>query len=125
MKLGKLEGSPEEIRDFCQYNNVNIADFLERPEPPLKPVWFIVPGFLVIFSLFCLTILRLTSTAFQTFIFLIGCGAGIWLAVSVQIRFKNTWAAIFVAFGIILIMLVAIGAVTPSEMIRYFEKFKK
>jgi energy-coupling factor transporter transmembrane protein EcfT len=125
MKIGKMEGSPEEIRDFFQNNGLNIADYLERLEPSLKAVWFIVPVILVIASLSWLTLLTPTHAPIQTFVFLIGCGGGIWLAVDVQIRFKNTWAAVFVAVGTVLIMLVAIGMVTPREMIQHLKELKK
>ena len=125
MKFGKqMEGSPEEIRDFFQNNGLNITDYIERPESPLKPIWFIVPVCLILLSLSCLTLLAPLRPSMQTFVFLLGCGAGIWLAVNVQLRFKNTWAAVFVAVGTILIMLVAIGTVTPVEMIQQLRKLK-
>jgi hypothetical protein len=125
MKFGKqMEGSPEEIRDFFQNNGLNITDYIERPELPLKPIWFIVPVCLILLSLSCLTLLAPLRPSMQTFVFLLGCGAGIWLAVNVQLRFKNTWAAVFVAIGTILIMLVAIGTVTPVEMIQQLRKLK-
>jgi len=125
MKFGnKMEGSPEEIRDFFQNNGLNITDYMGRPELPLKTVWFVVPVCLIVVSLACLTLLMPLRMSVQTFVFLLGCGAGIWLAVNVQLRFKNTWAAVFVAIGTILIMLVAIGTVTPTEMIQQLNKFK-
>jgi hypothetical protein len=46
MKIGKMEGSPEEIKNFFQDNGLNIPDFLEKPEAPLKPIWLIAPVFL-------------------------------------------------------------------------------
>ncbi len=125
MKIGKMEGSPEEIRDFFQNNGLNIINYIERPEPPLKPVWFILPACLVIASLICLTLVAPIRTSIQTLLFLLGCGAGIWLAVNVQIRFRNAWATVFVAVGTVLIMLVAIGMVTPIEMIQYLKELKK
>ena len=124
MKFGKIEGTPEEIRDFFQNNGLNIIDYLERPEPPLKPIWFIVPTILLIAALICLTLLKPVQTSLQTFVFLIGSGVGIWLAVSLQIRFKNTWVAVFVAIAIQLIMLVAIGKVTPIEMFQCLKGLK-
>ncbi|MCX5822488.1 MAG: hypothetical protein NTY86_03005 [Deltaproteobacteria bacterium] len=125
MKFGnKMEGSPEEIRDFFQNNGLNITDYMERPDLPLKAVWFILPVCFIVVSLTCLTFLMPLGTSMQTFVFLLGCGAGIWLAVNVQLRFKNTWAAVFVAIGTILLILVAIGTVTPTEMIQQLNKFK-
>ena len=124
MKIGKLEGSPEEIRDFIENNGLNIEDYLDRPQPPLKLVWLIVPVCVIIVQLSWLTLFAPTSIALQTFVFLIGCGAGIWLAVNVQIRFQSTWAATFVAVGVVLIMLVAIGMLSPAELVQQLKEIR-
>lgn len=124
MKIGRMEGSPEEINNFFQNNGLNISEYLEKAEPPIKIIWLIAPVFFIILFLAGLTLFSL-SAGVSIFVFLLGCGAAIWLAAALQIRFKNTWAAIFVFFGILLIMLVAIGVVKPVEMIQYFKDFKK
>ena len=125
MKIGKMEGSPEEIRNFIENNGLNIEDYLEQPQPPLRRVWLIIPACLVVASLFWLTLFTPSSIAFLTFIFLIGFGGGIWLAVSVQIRFENSWATTIVAVGTLLMMLVAIGVLSPAEMLQYLKEFEK
>lgn len=125
MKIGNTEGTPEEIKDFFQNNSLNIIDYLEKPEQPLKPVWFIVPVSLVIAALLCLTLLAPTQTSLRTLVFLLGCSAGFWLAVNVQIRFKNAWATFFVAVGAVLVMLVAIGIVAPLDMVKYLKELRK
>jgi hypothetical protein len=71
-----------------------------------------------------LTLFPLSSDV-RNFVFLLGCGASLWLAFALQIRFKNIWAAIFVFFWLLLIMLVALGVVKPVEMIQYYKDFKK
>ncbi len=125
MKMGKMEGTPEEIRDFFQNNDLNIEDYIERPESPLKPVWFILPAVVLVLAFSFLTMFAPQSSAVQNFMFLIGFGAGIWLSVSVQIRFKNIWAAVFVAVGSVLIMLVAIGVITPKEIIQHLKEMRE
>jgi hypothetical protein len=119
MKIGKMEGSPEEINNFFQNNGLNISEYLEKPEPPLKPIWLIAPVCFIVVFLATLTLFTL-NIGVMTFIFLLGCSAAIWLSAALQIRFKNTWAAVFVFVGILLIFLVAIGVVKPVEMIQYF-----
>lgn len=125
MKMGQIEGSPEEIRDFFQNNGLNIADYIEKPEDPLKPIWLIVPAIILALAFSSLTLFAPQTPATQNLIFLFGCGAGIWLTVSVQIKFKNTWAAGFIAIGSILIMLVAIGLITPTEMMQHLKEIQK
>lgn len=123
MKYGKAEGTPEEISNFYENSGLKLAEYL-KPERPLKPIWLIAPGFFIVVCLAGLTLCAL-STGVRSFVFLLGCGAGIWLAVALQIRFKNTWAAVFAVVGTLLLMLVAIGVVQPVEMIQYFKDFNK
>ena len=125
MKMGQMEGSPEEIRDFFQNNSLNIADYIEKPVIPLKPVWLLVPAVILTLAFSSLTLFAPQSSAIKNLIFLFGCGAGIWLSVGVQIKFKNTWAASFVAIGSILIMLVAIGIITPAEMLKHLKEIRE
>ena len=125
MKMGKLEGSQEEIHDFFQNNGLNIQDYLEKPEPPLKRIWFIVPVLLIAGAISLLTLIAPSAESAQKFLFLTGFGAGIWLAVNVQIRYKNAWAAFFTAVGTVLLMLVAIGEMAPSELVQHMKDLKK
>ncbi len=124
MKIGNLEGSPQEIRDLIVNNDLNIEDYLQQPQSPLKLVWIIVPVCLVIVQLLWLTLFTPTSIELQTFVFLIGCGAGIWLAVSVQIRFQSTSATTFLVVGVVLIMLVAIGTLSPAELVQQLKEIQ-
>lgn len=124
MKIGKMVGSPEEIRDFIENNGLNIEDYLELPQSRPKLVWSIPPVCLFIVVLCWLTLFPPTSIALQTFIFLIGCLGAIWLAVNVQIRFQNTWATTFLVVGTVLIMLVAIGVLSPEELIQQLKEIK-
>jgi len=124
MKFGKMEGTPEEIRDFFQNNGLNIEDYLEKPDTPISWKWSIIPVFLIVASIIGLTLVQHISKAIQTFLFVFGCGGGLWLAVIIQIRFKNTWAAGFIAIGIVLLMLIAIGTITPIELLENIRLFK-
>lgn len=125
MKMGNMEGSPEEIKDFYQENDLNIAEYIEKPENPLKPIWLIVPAIIFALSFSYLTLSAPQSPPTQKMIFLFGCGAGIWLSVSVQIRFNNICAAGIVLIGSILMMLVAIGVITPIEMMQHLKETQK
>ncbi|MEK6760152.1 MAG: hypothetical protein AABY51_10310 [Deltaproteobacteria bacterium] len=120
----EAEGSPEEIRDFCKNQGLNLDDFFEQPKP-LKLVWLIIPVLLAFVSLIWLTIFSPNNPNLQKFVFLFGCSAGIWLAVSVQMRFKNTWAAVFLGIATFLILLVAFGSVTPLQIFQELKELKK
>ncbi|HYB92859.1 MAG TPA: hypothetical protein VED00_01800 [archaeon] len=124
MKIGKVEGSPKEIYNFFQNNGLDISEYLEKPVPPLKPIWLIIPSIIIIVSMAVLTLFTLHSDV-MTFVFVVGCGACVWLAAMLQIKFKNASATVFLLFGALLIMLVAFGVVKPIEIIQYFKDFKK
>ena len=125
MKIGgEMEGTPEEIRDFFQNNGLRIEEYLEKPEKPLSQYLFIGPSCLYVVSIILLTTVSGVSDGCRTFIFLFGCCCSLWLAVSVQIRFKNIWAASFIIIFGISFMLVALGVISPAELLDQTKEFK-
>ena len=124
MKLGKMEGSPEEIRDIIEIHGLNLADYLEKPERPLSAVWLIAPVAIVVLSLIFLVVLSPLSPQALILLFLLGGGGACWLAASVQIRFKNPWATAVVAIGLLLMVLVAAGFLTPKETVEAIKGIK-
>ncbi len=125
MKLGPIEGTKEEITGFFQDNGLNAADYFQRPEAPIKAVWFVLPALCVVAAFGALTLLGPLSTGQQTFIFLIGCAALVWLATAVQLRFKHAWATGVVAIGGLLLMLVALGDIAPAQMLNEVKALRK
>ena len=125
MKIGPVEGSPEEIKDFFQNNGLNALDYMEPIDPPLKWLWFVVPSCTLIVVLALLTLFPPESNGAATFTFLIGCGAGLWIATNIQLRFKNVTASLIVAIGCLLLLLVALGALSPPQMLDAARKWKQ
>ena len=125
MKFGPMEGSPEEIKNFFQDNGLRAADYLTVPEAPIKTVWFIVPGAIVVGALVVLTLFTPTTQAAVTFVFLVGCAAVLWLTVNAQIRFKNLWATGIIGVGCFLLLLVALGVVTPIGVLQEIKSWRK
>lgn len=125
MKYGdEIEGTPEEIRDFFQNYGLNIEEYLEKSEKPLSRYLFICPSCLYVVPIILLTTVSDLSNGLRTLIFLFGCCCSLWLAVSVQIRFKNTWATAFIVLCGISFMLVALGVISPVELLDQANKFK-
>ena len=125
MKFGPVEGTSEEIKNFFQDNGLKAKDYFVPPESPIATVWLFVPSVCVVFALAVLTLFAPWSAARATFIFLVGCAASIWLAVNVQLRFKSAWATGLVAIGCLLLMLVALGTVTPLQMLEAIKSLRK
>lgn len=124
MKVGEIEGTPQEINDFCENNGLNIEDYLYKPEKPLSRSLFIVPSVFYIIFIILLTIVTALPHKWRTFIFLVGCCCSLWLGVNIQIRFKNTWATAFIIICGIAFMLVASGDITPLGLLDHAKELK-
>jgi hypothetical protein len=125
MRVGDMEGTPQEINDFCENNGLNIEDYLEKPEKPLNRFLFIAPSGLYIVFVILLTIVTALPRGWRTFVFLLGCCCSLWLAVNIQIRFNNTWATAFIIIGGIAFMLVALGVISPLELLEQAKELKQ
>lgn len=125
MKLGPIEGTKEEITGFFQDNGLKANDYFQMIEAPIKAVWIVIPALLIVATLGALTLVESLSTGQKTFAFLVGCSALVWLATVVQLRFKHMWATGIVAIGGLLLMLVAFGAISPTQMLNEVKSFRK
>lgn len=117
MKLGKAEGTPEEIKNFFENNGMNPEDYFEKTERPLHWMWLAIPGSIVAVAVLMLVLLDDLSPKTHILIFLVGAGSACWVATSLQVRFKNVWATTVVAVGALLVLLVAAGFITPKETV--------
>lgn len=125
MKLANLEGTPEEIKNFFQDNGLKAENFFEPAESPIQTRWLVAPGILTFIALAVLTLFQGATAPQRTFLFVAVCFLGIWWAVVLQLRFKNTWATGIVAVGCLLLALVALGVVTPIQMLEEVKGLKK
>jgi hypothetical protein len=124
MKLGPVEGTPEEVHNFFQNNGLNPLDFFQKPEPKMAKIWLIIPCVIFVTCLSSLSFLSELSENVKLFIFLIGIGSGGWGAVCVHIKFKSGWGAGSIIFISLLIMLVALGVLQPDQLLEYIKPAK-
>ena len=117
MKLGKAEGTPEEIKDFFENHGLNPGDYFEKAENPLDWKWIAIPGAIVAISVLLLVLLDNVTPKIHILLFLVGAGCACWAAASLQIRFKNGWATTVAAVGALLVLLVAAGFIAPKETV--------
>lgn len=125
MKLANLEGTTEEIKNFFQDNGLKAENFFEPAETPIHTGWLVLPGVLVFIALTTLTLLQSATPQQRTFLFVAVCFFAIWWSVVLQLRFKNPWATGIAAGGCLLIALVALGVVTPVQMLEEVKSLKK
>ena len=124
MKVGSVEGTPEEINDFFQNNGLNPFDFFEKPEIKLSNIWLIIPSLIFVCSLAILSFAHGVEEKAKMFIFLLGLCACCWIAVSAHIRFKSNWGAGSIIFIGLLVMLVAFGVLQPEQLPDYIKSAK-
>lgn len=122
MKFGPVEGTPEEVRGFCEGSGINLSEYIQKPDQQLSKIWLILPAAVLVISFGLLTLWQTISGTGKNFIFLFGFASSVWLAVSVHIRFKSTWGAGAIVFAGLLIMLVALGVLSPIDLIEQYKK---
>ena len=125
MKIGPVEGTSEEVNDLFQNNGLNLSEYLQKPEPPLSNIWLIIPSVLFVACIGILSLANIVSSNYKIFIFLLGFASSVWLGVCVHIRFKSSWGAGAIILAGLLIMLVALGAIEPKELLEHHENPKK
>ncbi|MGY2295029.1 hypothetical protein ACW9H7_06075 [Pseudomonas yamanorum] len=117
MKIGQLEGTQEEIKGFFEDHGLKVSDFFQPIETKLHYFWIILPGVLLVIFLGCLSLLDTASESQKKFLYLLSCLSSIWMATTIQLRFKNTWATAFVAAGLIILTSVAYGVISPKDVV--------
>jgi energy-coupling factor transporter transmembrane protein EcfT len=125
MKIGPFDGTTEEVKDLIENNGLNIEDFLERPQPPLKNIFIAIPS---IFFLVFIILLALLSNTSHTYpikvIWIFIFSSGTWVCVSTQIRYKNGVATFCVAIGALIIALFSAGILSPKEATEFVRGLK-
>ena len=124
MKIGRVEGTPEEIRGLLENTGSTIADYLERPEPPLDKKWLLTPAVLLIVFIGLLVWAAPSSKQWATSLFLAGFGIGVWLVAAVQLRYNRAGVTSVIAFGVLLLLLLGAGYILPKETIDALKSIK-
>ncbi len=125
MKLRGIEGTPQEVRDFFELQGKQLADYLQPgEEPPLHWMWIAIPSALYFLALICLIFAPVTSKSVTTLLIAFGGGSLIWLATSIQLKFKNGTATIVVAVGGFLLILVCASLMNPADVPDAIRKFR-
>lgn len=126
MKIGKIEGSPEEINNFFQNEDLNIQDFLEIPKPPLKQTWVMIPGLFSTVFLVGLALCPADNILARNLLYYFACAMSIWMAAAIHIKFPNNIGlTVLIATGMIALFSLVQGSITPVELIQCIKDFKK
>lgn len=79
--------------------------------------WLILPAGLAFLAVIILALGRSFSAELRNLCFIGFCLFLLWGGVAIQLRFKNAWATGLVVVGGLLVGLVALGALTPVQLL--------
>ena len=123
MKVGHLEGTPQEIKDLMENHGLNLADYLEKPERPMCKRWIALPIILYTSCIIATSLLLESYKSISGISFILSFGVAIWLSVTLQVRFKSSWASGLAILSLSLLSLLSYGIIQPQEIIPYMQAF--
>lgn len=115
----ELEGTPEEIHDFCQNNGLNFNDFFVKP---ISKYWLIGAC-----SIWCVLItiaifLPPEEIKFRTLLLLVMCGNSLGIGIIIKRQFDQDY--ILITVFLIIFSMVGVGFIPAEKMIEYLNKVK-
>ncbi len=126
MKLGPIDGNAEEVRDLLENNGLRLEDFLEKPVAPLETRYVITPGAIFAAGLLAVVVFGgVWSKTVVTLLYLLSFGGGVWLTVSIQLRFRNGIGTFAAAIGALLMLLVAAGIYSLQDAAEFIKGLRK
>ena len=124
MKVGRVDGSPEEIRNFIQNCGLKVEDFLENTDKKNTKIYYILPVVSFIILAILLVFSQVFSYQIKLLILILGSCSSIWLAININLQHKNITASIIVIISAVVILLVAYGIILPEEIIDTLKDLK-
>lgn len=123
----KVEGTPEEIKNFVQTKNFNPKDFFNGNESgggngTTGVKWVVIPAVLFLISL-VINIFYPATDKWSLLINVLGLCSVLWLAFSSQILWKQKTITLLIPlFGLVL-LLVSASQMSLAQALEKFEKY--
>ena len=115
MRVGNMDGTPEDICNLLENNGLKLDDYIQRPQKTwhdMSIYWIVVPVLLYIAVLFTAYLCKPYAMIF----FLAGAVVVVMITIILHLKFTNGWISIFTAIAGVLILLVSVGMVSPTEV---------
>jgi predicted membrane-bound dolichyl-phosphate-mannose-protein mannosyltransferase len=127
MKVSRegLEGTPQEIRDFFQDNGLQAKNYLTQVEQPLGKLHFVTSSIVYAASAVLLVFIPAVWRAPTIIAFVLGVISLGWLSISLQLRYKNVWAATLCVIMGIPLLLVAVGLIAPLDFLNHLQQIQR
>mgnify|MGYP000624353089 CR=1 FL=1 len=118
----KVEGTPEEIKDFVQTENFSATEFFKPEALSIHNKWVIIPAAIfivcIIINIFCPT-----PDKWSLLINVIGICSACWLAFSSQIAWKQMIITGLIPVFAIIILMLSSSQITMAEAMEKFDKY--
>lgn len=125
MRIGKIEGTPQELKDMLDDQGFNFEDYLGEPYSPPKKRWIVIPTMIIIILLTTIVVIGKTNVKVNSILFILCFLSGVWCTCSVAIILKNSVVTSIIAIGLLLLMLIIFGYIQPKDSIDILKVFSK
>lgn len=118
-----MQGEPVDLKNFLEGSGISQKDLIQLPDnKTVSPKWFTIC--LLVF-LMCLGIIVFygEEEVWNNIAFLIGIVDALCASVFTYHKCKSSYTSILVLVGSIIILLVAVGIVTPKDIRDKTEKY--
>lgn len=122
MRIGNVEGTPQEIKDMFDNQGFRFEDYLGKPYLPPKKIWVAIPICLTILILMTIVIIGDIDIRLTSVLYILCFATGIWSTCSIQYTLKNTSVTVIVAIGIMILILVVFQYIKPQDTIPLIKK---
>ena len=124
MKAKHVEGTPDEITDLFRNEGMNLAAYLEQPEPPLHLFWVVLPSVLFVFCIIASVFTQPTSRSSRIG-FAVSLCIGVWTCLSVHRRWKTSFMTGFAGVCMFLIAAVCYGLLPVDALAKLVSESQK
>jgi len=124
VRIGNIDGTPEEIRDLCELHNLSVANFIDAPPRRSHWGWVILPAAGIVLVLVIILFAPVLKPRTILICLTLGAGFDIWLASTVHLSFRNTFVTWLVLIGGFVLLLMACGVMLPEDVLDLLKKQK-
>lgn len=125
MKVGEVEGSPQEIHDFFNNNGMDLSDYISAP---MKKRWLMLPVVISVLVLACNALGQVYYPGFSSkclpvaLILQLACIT--WLVAAVQLKFDSVATTVVLSLSCLLLVAITAGVMSVSDALNFVKSFK-
>jgi RsiW-degrading membrane proteinase PrsW (M82 family) len=108
MKIGKVEGTPQEIKDFVGNQGFNPNDYLDKINK-VQTIWIIIPIVLFLILASMLAIWPGLHSTIKIILAFINMLLILWFSCAIQLKYKNATVTTLCFIVTFLILSIALG----------------